>query len=185
MPRPKKKRKIDNPPKMLGFKPFGIAFCETEQVIMQYEEYETVKLVIYDALPQDQAAERMDVSRPTLTRIYNSALKKIGQAFVEGKSIIIEGGDFEFDKNWFKCKRCFKLSNEESNPSKCNDCTSSHKDELINLNEINMPNSDHKGPNNLGPKTGKKLGNCKKTEAEKKVIDEMYVFSKGNPKIKE
>lgn len=135
MPRPKKKRKIDNPPKMLGFKPFGIAFCETEQVIMQYEEYETLKLVIYDVLPQEQAAYRMAISRPTLTRIYNSALKKIGQAFVEGKSIIIEGGNFEFDKDWYKCKRCFKLINGEENPSKCLDCPSISKDELINLND--------------------------------------------------
>ncbi len=73
MPCPKKKRKIDNPHKMQGFKPFGIAFCDTAAIIMQYEEYETVKLVIYEDLPQDIAADRMEVLRPTLTRIYNSA----------------------------------------------------------------------------------------------------------------
>ncbi|MCL4170357.1 UNVERIFIED_CONTAM: hypothetical protein GTU68_024411, partial [Idotea baltica] len=77
---------------MLGFKPFGIRFCDTEHIVMQFEEYETVKLVIYKSLSQDEAAEKMAVSRPTLTRIYNSALKKIGQAFVEGKSILIKGG---------------------------------------------------------------------------------------------
>ncbi len=135
MPRPKKKRKIDNPPKMQGFKPFGIAFCDTAPIIMQYEEYETVKLVIYDDLSQDIAADRMEVSRPTLTRIYNSALKKIGQAFVEGKSIIIDGGDFEFDKDWYKCKRCFKLISGIKNHSKCADCPSFGKEELINLNQ--------------------------------------------------
>jgi predicted DNA-binding protein (UPF0251 family) len=135
MPRPKKKRKIDNPPKMQGFKPFGIALCDTEPIIMQYEEYETVKLVIYDDLSQDTAADRMEVSRPTLTRIYNSALKKIGQAFVEGKSIIIDGGDFEFDKDWYKCKKCFKLIAGIVNHSKCGDCTSFSTDELLNLNQ--------------------------------------------------
>ena len=135
MPRPKKKRKIDNPPKMQGFKPFGIAFCDTEHIVMQYEEYETVKLVIYDDLSQDIAADRMEVSRPTLTRIYNSALKKIGKAFVEGKSILIDGGDFEFDKDWYKCKRCFKLISGIANHSKCIDCPSFGKEELINLNE--------------------------------------------------
>jgi hypothetical protein len=102
---------------------------------MQYEEYETVKLVIYEDLPQDIAADRMEVSRPTLTRIYNSALKKIGQAFVEGKSIIIDGGDFEFDKDWYKCKRCFKLISGIENHSKCADCPSFGKEELINLNQ--------------------------------------------------
>lgn len=120
---------------MHGFKPFGIAFCDIEHVIMQYEEYETVKLVIYDDLPQDLAADRMEVSRPTLTRIYNSALKKIGQAFVEGKSIIIKGGDFEFEKDWYKCKRCFKLTSGIENHTKCGDCPNSDKDELVNLNE--------------------------------------------------
>tara|TARA_R110002049_G_scaffold326_4_gene1766 strand:- start:5616 stop:6023 length:408 start_codon:yes stop_codon:yes gene_type:complete len=135
MSRPKKKRKINHPPKMLGFKPFGIRFCDTEQVIMQYEEYETVKLVIYDNLSQDKAAEKLEVSRPTLTRIYNSALKKIGQAFVEGKSIVIKGGDFEFHKDWYKCKRCFKLIDGIEDSIKCNECPDDDKDELENLNE--------------------------------------------------
>ena len=120
---------------MQGFKPFGIAFCDTEPIVMQYEEYETVKLVIYDDLSQDIAADRMEVSRPTLTRIYNSALKKIGKAFVEGKSILIDGGDFEFNKDWYKCKRCFKLISGIANHSKCIDCPSFGKEELINLNE--------------------------------------------------
>jgi predicted DNA-binding protein (UPF0251 family) len=135
MPRPKKKRKVNNPPKMHGFKPFGIAFCDTEQVVMQYDEYESLKLVIYNNLSQDFAADCMEVSRPTLTRIYNSALKKIGQAFVEGKSIIIKGGDFEFEKDWYKCKRCFKLILGIENHTKCGDCSTYNQDELENLNE--------------------------------------------------
>jgi uncharacterized protein len=135
MPRPKKKRKVNNPPKMLGFKPFGIAFCETENIIMQYDEYETLKLVIYDDMPQDEAADRMEVSRPTLTRIYNSALKKIAQAFVEGKSIMIKGGNFEFEEDWYKCKKCYKLIMGIENHTKCGDCTSFNDDELINLNK--------------------------------------------------
>lgn len=69
---------------MHGFKPFGIAFCDTAHVIMQYEEYETVKLVIYDNLSQDAAAEKMEVSRPTLTRIYNSTIKKLDRHLCKG-----------------------------------------------------------------------------------------------------
>lgn len=135
MPRPKKKRKINGPPKMLGFKPFGIRFCETEHVVMQYEEYEVLKLVVYDDLSQDLAAEKIEVSRPTLTRIYNSALKKIGQAFVEGKSIIIKGGDFEFEKDWYKCKTCFKLIDSDDNEKKCGDCLENSQEELMKLSE--------------------------------------------------
>lgn len=135
MPRPKKKRKINYPPKMLGFKPFGIRFRNTEHVLMQYEEYEALRLVVYDNLSQDEAAEKMEVSRPTLTRIYNSALKKIAQAFVEGKSILIKGGDFEFEDDWYKCKKCFKLIVGMDDSAECDDCPSNETDELVNLNE--------------------------------------------------
>ena len=135
MSRPQKSRKICNPPKMMGFKPYGIAVCETEQITMQYDEYESIKLVNYDSLSQDEAAERMEVSRPTLTRIYNSALIKIAKAFVEGKSILIEGGNFEFEKDWYKCKKCFKLIEGIENHVQCSGCTRFGTEELINLNQ--------------------------------------------------
>jgi len=134
MSRPQKSRKVYNPPKMQGFKPFGIAVCDVEHVIMQYDEYETIKLLNYDKLSQTVAAESMEVSQPTLTRIYNSALQKIAQAFVEGKSIIIEGGNFEFEKDWYKCKKCFKLIDGLENHVKCSGCNRFGHDELIKLN---------------------------------------------------
>ncbi|HAN76567.1 MAG TPA: hypothetical protein DCQ31_01730 [Bacteroidales bacterium] len=135
MPRPQKSRKVCNPPKMQGFKPFGIVVCDTEMIIMQYDEYETIKLVNYDNLSQDDAAERMEISRPTLTRIYNSALFKIAQAFVEGKSIIIQGGNFEFAKDWYKCKKCFRLIEGIENHIKCSGCNRFGQDELEKLNK--------------------------------------------------
>ena len=135
MSRPQKNRKICNPPKMMGFKPFGIAVCDAEQITLQYDEYESIKLVNYDNLSQDEAAERMEVSRPTLTRIYNSALIKIAKAFVEGKSILIEGGNFEFEKDWYKCKKCFKLIEGIENHVQCAGCTRFGTEELINLNQ--------------------------------------------------
>ena len=42
-----------------------------------------------------------------------------------------------------------------------------------------MPNFNHKGPANLGPKTGKKLGKCRKTDTEKKELEEIYLLRKG------
>lgn len=35
-----------------------------------------------------------------------------------------------------------------------------------------MPGLNHKGPEENGPKTGRKLGKCKKTESELKQISE-------------
>lgn len=134
MPRPHKSRKICNPPKMQGFKPFGIAFCDSEQILLQYDEYETIKLLNYEKLSQIEAAESMKISQPTLTRIYNSALVKIAQAFVEGKTILIEGGNFELEKEWYKCKKCFKLIEGLENHIKCFGCDRFGKDELVKIN---------------------------------------------------
>lgn len=70
MPRPKQNRKISNPPLMQGFKPYGIPQNMLSSVSLLYDEYEAIRLLDYEGLNQDQAAARMNVSRPTLTRIY-------------------------------------------------------------------------------------------------------------------
>jgi uncharacterized protein len=136
MSRPVRSRKILNPPKMAGFKPFGMPLSELEAVKFQYDEYESINLVNYQDLPQDIAAEKMGISRPTFTRVYNRALKKIAKAFVECKAIEIEGGHVEFEKQWFKCKKCFKLIEGLENHIKCKGCDSYGNTELINLNQI-------------------------------------------------
>jgi len=134
MPRPEKNRKILQPPKMAGFKPFGIPRYKLEVVKLSYEEYECIRLVNYEMLQQKEAALLMNVSRPTLTRIYNRALKTIAKAFVEGKAIEIDGGNYEFSQEWYRCKRCFKLVEGENNHNKCEKDTNTI--ELISLNNI-------------------------------------------------
>lgn len=51
-------------------------------------------------------------------------------------------------------------------------------DDFINLNNLIMPNFDHKGPGGLGPKTGNKLGKCRKTSDEKKEFESNYSYNK-------
>ena len=136
MSRPIRSRKILNPPKMAGFKPFGMPLCEIESVKLHFDEYESINLVNYQNLSQDVAAEKMDISRPTFTRVYNRALKKIAIAFVECLAIEIEGGNVEFEKQWFKCKKCFKLIEGIENHVKCKYCKSFSDTELISLNAI-------------------------------------------------
>ena len=120
---------------MKGFKPFGLPACKKERVVIKMEEYESVKLIDYDSLSHDQAAEQMNVSRPTFTRIYNSALKSIARAFVEGRSIEIEGGCYEFDSDWYRCRKCYRLINGLENHSKCKNCCNYGDVELIRLNQ--------------------------------------------------
>jgi uncharacterized protein len=134
MARPHKSRRISNPPKMKGFKPFGMPMCRIEPVILKFEEYESIRLVNYEKMPQDEAAQKMDVSRPTFTRIYNSALKQIALSFVEGKAIVIEGGNYQLDNEWYRCKKCYRLIEGLENHLKCKDCSRYGETELIKLN---------------------------------------------------
>jgi uncharacterized protein len=134
MSRPVRSRKIINPPTMAGFKPFGMPLCEPEVVKLQYDEYESLNLVNYLNLPQEVAAVKMDISRPTFTRVYNSALKKVAKAFVECLAIEIEGGNVEFEKQWFKCRKCFKLINGIENHVKCKNCSAFDNKELVLIN---------------------------------------------------
>lgn len=106
-----------------------------ESIVVHYDEFEAVRLLDYEGLMQEQAAEMMQVSRPTLTRIYESARRKIARAFVEGKMITIEGGNVEFSGEWFRCKRCYKLIDGMPNHRKCEKCAHFGEDELLPVNK--------------------------------------------------
>ena len=148
MPRPVRNRKILNPPKMAGFRPFGMQLSDLEVIKFHFDEYESINLVNYQNLPQDAAAEKMGISRPTFTRIYNRALKKIARAFVECMAIEIEGGHVEFEKQWFKCKKCFKLIDGLENHIRCKGCNAFGNNELVRIDqEIINKNQEIKNEN--------------------------------------
>lgn len=109
MSRPKHCRRISSPPLMSGFKPFGIPRSITEELVLHYDEYEAIKLLDYEGLLQEEAAERMNVSRPTLTRIYAKARQKVAKAFVEGMTLLIEGGEVDFVGKYHRCGRCSQI----------------------------------------------------------------------------
>jgi uncharacterized protein len=97
-----------NPPIIKGFKPYGRDAGKQlpEPVNLLFEEYEALRLSDYDGMNHLEASLLMDVSRPTFTRIYASALKKIARAFVEGRPLVIEGGKVYFDSDWYHCMDC-------------------------------------------------------------------------------
>jgi hypothetical protein len=66
----------------------------------------------------------MNVSRPTFTRIYEKARRTIAEAFVEGKAIFIEGGNYHTDDFWYKCEKRMKLSISKEEINLCNYCQS-------------------------------------------------------------
>ncbi len=103
--------------------------------MLAFDEYEAIRLLDYDGLNQEQAAEKMGVSRPTLTRIYEKARQKIAQAFVEGKMIVINGGNVQFDSLWYRCTKCHKLIEGLENHTPCKNCTEYSDNELVALNK--------------------------------------------------
>jgi len=122
MSRPKNSRNVHTAPVMEGFRPFGIPTSELEPVVLSFDEYESMRLTDYEGLDQQQAAEKMKVSRPTFTRIYKSARRTIAKAFVEGKAIFIEGGTITSEENWYRCKKCGKLIVSHTQQHSCDCC---------------------------------------------------------------
>jgi len=91
MPNRIRERRITMPPLMDGYKPFGIAKHEQGWVTLYFEEFEAIRLVDYERLHQEEAAEMMNISRPTFTRLLDKARRKLARAFVEGKGYHHQG----------------------------------------------------------------------------------------------
>lgn len=106
MPRRIRLRKVVEPPRFKGYRPFGVNSKSRKSVDLLYEEYEALRLADYDLLKHDEAAGLMGVSRPTFARIYESARRKIALALVEAKEIKTVFGNAIMDKDWYLCSKC-------------------------------------------------------------------------------
>lgn len=93
MPRPFKTRCIAHIPGVTVFKPAGIPARELTKVEIHFDELEAIRLVDGQGLDHAQAAKRMGVSRPTVSRILERVRRKIAQALVEGEALFIEEGE--------------------------------------------------------------------------------------------
>ena len=98
MARPKQNRIITSSPGVSGFKPYGRCCQKREAIQLRYDEYESIRLIDYNGQLQEDAAKSMNISRPTFTRIYSEARKKIAMALVEGKRIVISNDNIEFEE---------------------------------------------------------------------------------------
>lgn len=106
MARPKKSRKVCRLPERNVFAPMGAdENKENENIVMTVDEYEAVRLIDYIEYNQEECSKKMGIARTTVQAIYNDARKKIADALVNGKHLVIEGGEIAV---------C-----EESNPECC------------------------------------------------------------------
>ena len=95
MARPTRCRRIERLPEYRSFSPDDVN--ATESVRMTVDEFEALRLLDDEGLTQEGCAERMNVSRTTVTAIYDSARRKVADALVHGKRLLITGGCCAFE----------------------------------------------------------------------------------------
>ena len=95
MPRPLRCRRIEQLPVYRSFSPDDTA--ATDNVLMTVDEFEALRLLDNEGLTQEACASRMNIARTTVTAIYDSARKKVADALVNGKRLLITGGHFEYE----------------------------------------------------------------------------------------
>lgn len=134
MARPTKWRKIENIPAVPCFVPSDKDIPELDKNILKLEELEAIRLKDLEGLEQEECAAKMEVSRPTFQRILSSAREKVADSLINGKSILIEGGNFTLNICPVKCSSCGKewmesyekLEVLKSGDYSCPNCGSSH-----------------------------------------------------------
>ena len=67
---------------------------ELEEVILEADEVEAIRLADQLNLSQEEAAIKMEISRATFGRIVNKARNKIASGILSGKAIRIDDKNF-------------------------------------------------------------------------------------------
>lgn len=101
---------------------------ELEEIAITMDELEAIRLADYEGLYQEQAAEKMHISRQTFGRVIESARKKVAEALVKGKALKVEGGEIEMlAQRKFRCSNCkhtWEIPYGTGRPVNCPSCKS-------------------------------------------------------------
>lgn len=77
------------------YKPAGVPLDGLHRVSLLDEELEALRLMDLEDLTQEDAAQRMGVSRSTFQRILAQARRQVALALVEGAALVVEGATVE------------------------------------------------------------------------------------------
>ena len=83
------RRWVSHQPSVRVFAPLGQPWGRTPVVVLLLSELEAMRLVDLEGMTQDEAAEKMGVSRKTLWNDLQSARKKVAEALANGWAIEI------------------------------------------------------------------------------------------------
>ena len=100
---------INVPPRFNNFKPSGVPRRFLKQIDLTIDEYEALRLTDYLQLEHLEASEKMNISRPTFTRLIEKARHKVAQAIVNGMELVIEGGNIDFVNTLHRCRECGEI----------------------------------------------------------------------------
>ena len=102
MPRPVRVRRVCEEPKFTRFVPTGASGYDA--VVLSIEEFEVIRHVDYQKMTHEECARHMDISRTTVTEIYESARFKVADSICNGKVLCIEGGNYKVCDGASFCK---------------------------------------------------------------------------------
>lgn len=104
MPRPRKWRNVCALPQVTRFGPVDTVPDPEQTVRMTVDEYETIRLIDLEGMNQAACAVQMNIARTTVQGVYNVARRKLAEAMVYGKTLLIEGGEYHIcDGTYEKC----------------------------------------------------------------------------------
>ncbi len=89
MSRPLCRRTISQLPAINYFKPAGIPLRDLEEVLLEVDEFEAIRLADCERLYHLEAATRMGISRQTFDRILRKARSKVACALTRGYALRI------------------------------------------------------------------------------------------------
>jgi len=89
--RPRLRRTIDGMPESRCYKPCCCPDADSGGISLRPDELELLRLVDLEGLEQEEAAEKLGVSRKTAWRDLHEARRKITDALINGKGIEMAG----------------------------------------------------------------------------------------------
>ena len=132
MSRPKYNRIVHEPPLFSDFKPIGVRGHDLKQIVLTLDEFEAFRLADQLGLSHALAAEEMEISRSTFSRLIEKSRKKIADFIIKGRLLTIDGGSVHFRVNIIECKDCghmFKINFEQN----IRECPACHSKKIINM----------------------------------------------------